>query len=101
MINIFLDDLRKCPNGFILARNYQECINLLTQNQVSILSLDHDLGSEYEPTGYDVCKYIIEHDLFPKSVYLHTSNPVGRMNMYQLLERYKPASMKLFMYPYK
>ena len=50
------------------------------------IDLDHDLGEE--KTGYDICKYIIENNIKLDRVYIHTSNPVGRDNMKQLLERY-------------
>ena len=93
-INVFLDDLRPCPEGFILARDVKECIKLLENNEVKVLSLDHDLGYNLK-TGYDLVKYMVEKDLYPEVIYLHTANPVGRQNMYQLLERYKPDCVEL------
>ena len=97
-IHVYLDDLRPCPKGFVLAKNMEECVELLTSCEVDILSLDHDLGWD-EPTGYDVAKYIVEHRLYPKVIYLHSANPVGRMNMYQLLYRYKPDHVKIYNSP--
>jgi hypothetical protein len=102
-MNVFLDDVRDCPPGFTLARTYDECIALLRENDVDTLSLDHDLGQDnpyagyVQPahTGYDVCKWIVEHDKWPKRIILHTANPVGRANMYQLLNRYKPDDVEL------
>ena len=103
MINIYLDDLRPAPEGFILARNVKECQNLIINNRgkVNILSLDHDLGKG--KTGYDLVKWLSFYNeregygenYFPKEIYLHTMNPVGRMNIYQLLEYYKPDDVKL------
>lgn len=29
VINLYVDDLRKCPNGFMVARNYKEAITYL------------------------------------------------------------------------
>jgi hypothetical protein len=89
MINVFLDDLRKCPEGFTLARDYSECILLLSECEVNILSLDHDLG-EGEPNGYDVAKWIVKNNRWPRRIRFHTANPVGRSNMIQLLQRYAP-----------
>lgn len=89
MINVYLDDLRDCPNGFTIARNIEDAINLIENNEVNILSLDHDLGEdsngELLPTGYDFVKYFCENNLFAKKIYLHTDNSVGRENMYQTL----------------
>ena len=98
MINVFMDDLRQSPEGFILARNALECRLLLLENEVNILSLDHDLGDT--ETGYDFVKWLVEAgmyevSIYPKVIYLHTANPVGRHNMFQLLERYKPDWVKL------
>jgi len=100
MINIFLDDLRPNPIGFILAKSDLVCRKwlLLNKSFVNILSLDHDLGED--ETGYDFVKWLVETgmsdpSIYPKEIYLHTANPVGRHNMFQLLERYKPDEVKL------
>ena len=54
MINIFLDDIRPCPDNYIPARSYDEMIKLLRENKGNIknISLDHDLGEIR--SGYDV-----------------------------------------------
>jgi len=89
MINVYVDDLRDCPIGFVVARTYQQAIHLLENNEVDILSLDHDLGEDLQgnllPTGYDLVKYICEKGLRANKIYLHTDNPVGRENMYHTL----------------
>ena len=92
-MNLYLDDLRDCPEGFALARNIEECISLLKTNHVHILSLDHDLGMDAGgnllPTGYDLVKWICEfheeYQLSIERVHLHTDNNVGRDNMYHTL----------------
>lgn len=89
MVNIWLDDVRPAPDGWIWAKTAKDCIWHLFMNyrQVDILSLDHDLGEEQ--TGYDVAKKMVEKpsQFFPHRIYLHTSNPVGRANMFQLFRR--------------
>lgn len=88
--DLFLDDQRKCPRGFILARNYDECIAMLSKyNNVDVLSLDHDLGQNV-PTGYDVAKWIVRYNRWPREIRLHSSNPIGRLNMYRLLSQHAP-----------
>jgi hypothetical protein len=87
-INLFLDDLRKCPEGFTLVKNYEECVLMLAECEVEILSLDHDLGEER--SGYDVAKWIVQNSCWPHEIRFHTANPVGRSNMRQLLARYAP-----------
>lgn len=89
MINIYLDDIRDCPKGFILAKDIDKAIDLMRNNKVNIISLDHDLGvnskGELLPTGYDLVKYICEHGIRFNKIYIHTDNPVGRDSMYQTL----------------
>lgn len=104
MINIYLDDLRPCPEGFTLARNATDCSILLRNNAVNALSLDHDLGEADVLTGYDLCKWLIEEGIsnpviYPNQIFLHTANGVGRDNMFKLLERYKPDWVKLHRSP--
>jgi len=100
VINIFLDDNRNPPEGFTLAKDALQCRLLLLANDVNILSLDHDLSDANVETGYDFCKWLVEAgeyepNIYPKEIYLHTANGVGRDNMYHLLERYKPDWVKL------
>lgn len=88
-INLYLDDLRDVPEGFILAKTVEEAIYYLENYKVEILSLDHDLGEDEKgnllPTGYDLVKYICENGLRADKIYIHTDNPCGRLNMYETL----------------
>ncbi|MBU3176664.1 hypothetical protein KPL47_09790 [Clostridium estertheticum] len=88
-INLYVDDLRDCPDGFVIARTVDHAIYYLENFKVEILSLDHDLGSDEQgkllPTGYDLVKYICEKGLRAESIYIHTDNSVGRGNMYHTL----------------
>ncbi len=90
IINLYVDDLRDCPDGYIVARNFNEAIHYIENFKVHILSLDHDLGEDIDgnilPTGYDLVKYICEKGLRADKIYLHTDNVVGRENMYQTLK---------------
>lgn len=64
-MNIYLDDLRDCPEGFTIARTVDEAIRLIESNEVDALSLDHDLGEDNEgnllPNGYDFVKLLKNH----------------------------------------
>lgn len=104
-MKLFLDDLRPCPEGYVLARTVEEAIAIMNgPQQIKIISLDHDLGGidgTYTKTGYDFCLWLIEkwyYDPFsfaPNDIYMHTSNPVGRSNMFQLLSHYAPNYVKI------
>ncbi|WP_456364139.1 cyclic-phosphate processing receiver domain-containing protein [Priestia aryabhattai] len=88
-VNLYLDDKRDCPSGFVIARTVDEAIRYLENYDVHILSLDHDLGEDAEgellKTGYDLVKYICANGLRANKIYIHTSNPVGREDMYKTL----------------
>ena len=91
MVNIYIDDIRKAPKGFLLAKNYNDAIDLIEKNKdnLNIVSFDHDLGcfvGGKEYTGYDIALYMCENSISPKTIRLNTANIVGRKNMYQLFE---------------
>ncbi|MEI7024321.1 cyclic-phosphate processing receiver domain-containing protein [Paenibacillus sp. y28] len=94
MINVFMDDLRPCPDGFTLARTVEECLLLLRECEVNVLSLDHDMGWG-QPNGTDLAAAIVREALFPREVYLHSSSEIGRRRMFELLYSAKPAAMIL------
>lgn len=89
-INLYVDDLRDCPDGFTIARTAEQAKYYLENYHVHILSLDHDLGEDENgvllPTGYDLVKYICENGLRADKIYLHTDNGVGRENMFHTLK---------------
>ncbi|AIW03379.1 hypothetical protein CPT_Mater222 [Bacillus phage Mater] len=95
MINLYVDDLRDIPEGFVGARSYLEAIDYLKRYPIDVLSLDHDLGEdlgEILPTGDDLVLWLIEYGatrspLIINKIYLHTDNPVGRDRMYKGLIR--------------
>lgn len=92
-MNIYLDDKRQNPQGFVLTKTVEDTIILLKlyENEVDILSLDHDLGS-YIQTGYDVLLWI-EKEMFlngyipPKKIHIHTTNPSARVKMELAVKR--------------
>ncbi|WP_019227239.1 cyclic-phosphate processing receiver domain-containing protein [Sedimentibacter sp. B4] len=88
-INLYVDDLRDCPQGFIIARTIEKALYYFENFYIGILSLDHDLGLDQQenllPTGYDLVKIICEKGLRADKIYIHTDNPVGRENMYKTL----------------
>lgn len=107
-INLYVDDLRDCPEGFVIARTVEEAKEYFKNFEIGILSLDHDLGVDDKenllPTGYDLVKYICEEGLRADTIALHTDNPVGRDNMFYTLlgaiERgFIDSDIKLYPHP--
>jgi len=83
-INIYLDDKRKCPIGYVQTTTVEDTIELLKRCSVKSLSLDHDLG--YKKTGYDVLSWIEEQVVKtsyvpPELILIHTANPGARPKM--------------------
>ncbi len=89
MIHLYLDDYRPCPKGFALARDGEECLMMLRDCEVDILSLDHELGFG-QMDGTDVVKAMIHEGLYAREIYLHTSSMSGKKSMYELLYQAKP-----------
>lgn len=89
-MKIWLDDKRKMPDEFDKhAKNAWEAIRYLDEaaanDDLELISLDHDLGDEDEGTGYDVACHIeqcaIEGKMKEFEIRIHTQNPVGRAKM--------------------
>lgn len=92
MIHLYMDDLRRCPKGFVLARTGEECLELLREMEVDILSLDHDMGPD-GMTGTEVAAAMVREGLYAKEIYLHTSSIHGKNSMYELLYPNKPEGV--------
>lgn len=94
MIHIYMDDLRKVPKGFALARTTEECLLMLRECEVDILSLDYDMGPD-DYSGGEVARRIVLEGLYPREIYLHTSSLWGRREMFEILYTAKPEGMLL------
>lgn len=100
-INVYMDDMRPGPSftayddwqDWVIVRSIDNTKKLLENDLVYELSLDHDMGSEL--TGYDLTKWMAEHNIWPKStIHFHTANPVGMKNMKDTVDRYAPDRCK-------
>jgi hypothetical protein len=91
-MKIFIDDVRECPNGWVLCTTAEQAINLLFTDGSSVtdISFDHDLGEG--KTGYDVACFI-EMQVFHGQLQqvpkwkVHSANQVGRRNIEQAMKR--------------
>lgn len=95
---LYLDDVRPCPQGFVLARSFDEAIELIKANGCpSFISFDHDLGlipNEVELNGHSLAKWLVEKDLDDQIIpdhfdyNIHSANSLGRDNIKGLLDQY-------------
>jgi hypothetical protein len=97
-INVFLDDLRACPAGFVLARSAEDCITLMENYDVAVLSLDHDLGWD-SMNGSDLAQELVARGLYADEIFLHSSSMAGRANMYTIFMQKKPEHVRISMQP--
>lgn len=90
-IIMWLDDHRPMPAHYThWVKTADKAIELLATGEVIECSLDHDLGSDFNGTGYDVAKWIEEQahagTLKPIRCKVHSQNPVGAKNMKMALQ---------------
>lgn len=84
-MKVYLDDERTTPPGWIRTYWPTDTIELLKSNQVTHLSLDHDLGDDERGTGYDVVLWIEEAivttGFTPPKIVVHSANVSARAKM--------------------
>jgi hypothetical protein len=98
MLRLFVDDTRiPYSDAWTLAKTYDEAIDYLQTRDVIEVSLDHDLGLDSK-SGYEICKWMVENDVWPRAICVHTANPVGRDNMVHLLNKYAPDFVMVSVY---
>ncbi|WP_379969037.1 cyclic-phosphate processing receiver domain-containing protein [Ectobacillus sp. sgz5001026] len=79
-MNIFMDDQRPAPYGFILAESIEEALHLVRTNAVQILSLDYNMGFRKQ-TGLDFVEVFCKEGLYANEIILHTNDIIGRKRM--------------------
>ena len=90
-MKLWLDDIRKAPDGWQWVKTAQEAIACLSTGKVKMVSLDHDLGNdELYGTGYTVLTWVerqvFENESFPiPEMLVHSANAVGRVNMFRAI----------------
>lgn len=92
---IFVDDVRKCPTGYILCKTSDETIYklMLARHRgivIDHISFDHDLGGD--DTTRPIIIWMIENEYFPRTASCHSSNPVGIEWIEGMIERYFPPN---------
>ena len=99
-MKLFCDDIRKCPDGWELARTNTKAIRILATMSVEEISIDHDICCQMErvsgqgfsthssnETFMPIVYYILAmpRESRPKVIYIHTANtPAGDLMMEML-----------------
>lgn len=87
--NLFLDDLRPAPGGWVLAKTVDEAKGFLSTGHVQQLSLGRVLGCKNE-SSLDIARFIVDSGKFPARIVLHSGDLTARKNMFKMLLRYGP-----------
>jgi hypothetical protein len=112
MIDLWLDDLRRAPDGWVHVKTVEEAQEYLRRGVVRCASLDHDLGAcsrcydgmlerwleehdhqsmphcEHFGTGYSLVRWMEENDCWPlEKPTVHSANPDGRAKMKAVIEQ--------------
>ncbi|CAM7049161.1 cyclic-phosphate processing receiver domain-containing protein [Morganella morganii] len=84
-MKVYLDDERETPQGFVRVYWPDEAITLLQTGEVTLISLDHDLGDDERGTGYDVLLWIEEqvylNGFKAPEIIVHSANTSARQKM--------------------
>jgi NAD+-processing family protein with receiver domain len=112
MIDLWLDDMRPAPDGWVHVKTVEEAQEYLRGGIVRRASLDHDLGAcarcydgtlerwleehahqsmphcEHFGTGYTLVRWMEENDCWPlEKPTVHSANPIGQAKMKAVIER--------------
>ncbi len=75
-MNVYMDDRRPCPYGFVLAETVEQALWLVRTNEVSVLSLDYNMGFR-KKNGLDFVNAFCQEGLFVKEIQLHSNDIIG------------------------
>jgi len=91
---LLIDDLRDFreeykPDNYDIARTSEEAIQLLSENEYDTVYWDHDLGGD--DTTMEVVSWLLRRSIEGDrknigTCYVHTSNPVGAVNLKNAFE---------------
>lgn len=95
-MKLWIDDLRPAPGpDWVIARTSEEALTVLRgfDGELEEVSFDHDLGGTDDTRR--VLTWMVENDVWPRTVYVHTANPVGRNWLTGTAARYAPTRVQV------
>ena len=106
-VRLWHDDIRPAPDGWLWARTNEAAQHILRTGNVVEISMDHDLGldgfseqqitddpellfgkGQSEKTGFHLVEWMIDNDVVPAKVTIHSWNPDGAKHMAARLNRF-------------
>lgn len=97
-MKLFVDDERRAPEGWNIARSSKSALVFLNfwrnggSAVIDTISLDHDLSIHdgEDDTTRPLVLWMCRNEMWPKNVYVHTGNPVGEEWLVGMVLRYAP-----------
>ncbi len=88
---LYIDDERPCPEGWVVARTFEDAVVAVTTQDWDEIAFDHDLGDPAPAkTGYKIATILADEVLagrrkLPRCS-IHTANPIGWKRIYAVLK---------------
>jgi hypothetical protein len=87
-MNVYMDDQRSCPYGYVLATTVESALQIVRDNEVNIISLDYNMGWR-QKSGLDFVEAFCNEGLYVHEIHLHTNDVIGMHQMKKSIERGK------------
>lgn len=89
-MKLFIDDLRKIPDGgYQCCRDAESAFLLLSHMKFEHISIDYCLG-ENSKNGLDILKWMKENNVYAESINIHSDHEVGKELMREFCEKNFP-----------
>lgn len=95
MYSMYIDDVRNPPPGdWVVVRSSNEALECVQKNGMpAFISFDHDLGGD--DTTMVFLRMLAKELLFnysnPPKYIVHSSNPVGKLNIISFMDSWKKS----------
>ncbi|PGO34103.1 hypothetical protein CN984_02200 [Bacillus cereus] len=87
-MNVYMDDQRSCPYGYVLATTVESALRMVRDNEINIISLDFNMGWR-KKSGLDFVETFCREGLYVNEIHLHTNDVIGMHQMRKRIERGK------------
>ncbi len=94
MMELWIDDVRSAPEGYVWCKSVNEAIDKLSDlinfgiDDIEVIDIDHDAG-DYASDGGDYIRLLdwLEETGRSYPIRIHSQNPVGVENMRRIIQR--------------
>ncbi|MBO1624252.1 cyclic-phosphate processing receiver domain-containing protein [Bacillus arachidis] len=89
-MNVYMDDQRPSPFGYVLVTTVEAALKIVREYDVSLLSLDYNMGWR-QKNGLDFLEVFCMEGLHVKEIHLHTNDSIGMQYMLERINKGKEA----------